>query len=78
MFNSFVIHSFWKHQSREDAVSNLMLSNLWLKEEALALDGTWWQLNWGNNGIFLCLQLDNKVAIKQFKARVKQSNLPKL
>lgn len=41
MFNSFVIHSFWKHQSREDAVSNLMLSNLWLKEEALELDGTW-------------------------------------
>ena len=40
MFNSFAVHSFWKHQSREDAVSNLMLSNLGLKEEALALDGT--------------------------------------
>ena len=49
MFNSFVVRSFWKHQSREDAVSILTLSNLWLKEDGGGF-GTWWHLNQGNNG----------------------------
>lgn len=46
IFNSFVIQFFWKHQSREDDKSNLMLLQQMVKEGGI---GTWYHLKSGKS-----------------------------